>query len=230
MIGAHILLIIMLAVSSVSAAQGTTLKELNDRVVTLYQKGQYSEATKTAEEALQVAEETIGSDDPQLAAFLNNLAILYQIQGRCSEALPLYERILAISEKNLSRDDPRMVTISKNIDTCKKEVARGGEIERLKEHEKESQTMNNESLQLQKSSIGSFTVQAGIFKSFFYASALQKRLRERGYDAYIYLSKSKNGEKVHKVYIGAFGEKKEAEALCKKIKNSQGLHTFVTTK
>ena len=103
---------VMLAVFSVSAAetQCATLKEFNDRVVTLYQQGQYSEATKAAEEALRVAIETLGSDHPQLAAFLNNLAILYQAQCKCSEALPLYERILTINEKTMSKDDPRMVS------------------------------------------------------------------------------------------------------------------------
>jgi cell division septation protein DedD len=228
----NLLIIIILAAFSVSAAQtqGTTLKELNDRVVTLYQQGQYSEATKAAEEALKVAEETLGSDHPQLAAFLNNLAILYQAQGKCSEALPLYEKTLAIAEKTLSRDDQRMVTISKNIDTCKKELERRGEIERLNGHEKETQTMNDEPLQPQTSLNVTFTVQAGAFRNLFYAKALQKRLSERGYDAYINLSESKNEKKQYKVYIGTFVEKKEAETLCKKIKNSEGLQTFVTTK
>jgi tetratricopeptide (TPR) repeat protein len=222
----------MLVVFSVSASetQGATLKELNDRVVTLYQQGQYSEATKTAEEAVRVAIETLGSDHPQLAAFLNNLAILYQAQGRCSEALPLYERILAISERTLSRDDPRIVTISKNIDTCKKEIERTGEIAKLKECEEETQTMNNESLQPQKSSGGTFRVQAGAFRNLFYAKALQKRLSERGYDAYINLSNSKNEKKLYKVYIGTFDKKREAETLRKQIENSEGLQTVVTTK
>jgi len=226
------LLIIMLAVFSVNAAQaqGTTLKELNDRVVTLYQQGQYSEATKAAEEALKVAEETLGSDHPQLAAFLNNLAILYQAQGRCSEALPLYERTLAIGEKTLSRDDQRMATLSKNIETCKKELEKRGEVERLNGHEKKTQTVNNEPPQPQKSSNVTFTVQAGAFRNLLHAKALQKRLSKRGYDTYINLSESKNEKKLYKVYIGTFVEKKEAETLCNKIKNSEGLQTFVTTK
>jgi len=223
---------VMLAVFSVSAAetQCATLKELNDRVVTLYQQGQYSEATKAAEEALRVAIETLGSDHPQLAAFLNNLAILYQAQGKCSEALPLYERILTINEKTMSKDDPRMVTVSKNIDTCKQELERKGEIEKLKEAEKEPQTMNNESLQPQKSSSRTFTVQAGAFRNLYYAKALQKRLSEMGYDAHVNLSNSKNEKNLYKVYVGTFDEKKEAETLCKKIENSERLKTFVTTK
>jgi len=85
------------------------------------------------------------------------------------------------------------------------------------------------SLQSQKSSDTIFTVQAGAFKNHSHAEALIARLKEKGYSAYITLSGSKEGEKLHKVFIGKFFEREKAKTLSEKIKNSEGLQTFVTS-
>ncbi|MFQ6007921.1 MAG: tetratricopeptide repeat protein [Candidatus Zixiibacteriota bacterium] len=69
-------------------------EELNARVRSLYQQGYYSEGIKVAQEALKVAEKTIGADHPNTATSLNNLALLYYATGRYAEADPLYERAL----------------------------------------------------------------------------------------------------------------------------------------
>ncbi|MCK5254610.1 MAG: tetratricopeptide repeat protein, partial [Deltaproteobacteria bacterium] len=50
------------------------LNELNHKAVILFEQGRYSEAAKVAEEALAVAEKTLGPDHPDVATSLNNLA------------------------------------------------------------------------------------------------------------------------------------------------------------
>ncbi len=74
-----------------------------------------------------------------------------------------------------------------------------------------------------------FTVQAGAFRNESYAKALETLLKEKGYSAYTTLSESKEGEKLYKVCIGKFTERKEAKTLSEKLRNSEGIQTFVTS-
>ena len=85
------------------------------------------------------------------------------------------------------------------------------------------------SLEPQKPSEAIFTVQVGAFKNASYAEARIAWLKEKGYSAYITLSGSKEREKLHKVCIGKFIEREKAKTLSEKIKNSEGLQTFVTS-
>jgi len=85
------------------------------------------------------------------------------------------------------------------------------------------------SLQSQRPSDTIFTVQVGAFKNHSYAEALTTHLKEKGYTAYIILSGSKNGGKLHKVCIGKFTEREKAKTLSEKIRNSEGLQAFVTS-
>jgi CHAT domain-containing protein/Flp pilus assembly protein TadD len=55
---------------------------------------------------LAIKEKVFGSDNPDVAAPLNNLAGLYRDHGRYAEAVPLFERALAIREKANGPDDP----------------------------------------------------------------------------------------------------------------------------
>ncbi len=57
-------------------------ERLNERALTLWKQGRYSEAAKVAEEALGAAEKTFGPDHPRVAAPLNNLATFYNSQGK----------------------------------------------------------------------------------------------------------------------------------------------------
>ena len=98
-----IALLTVLIVSStrLAYAQEKLWNELNTKVVRLYRQGQYSEALKIAEEALSVAKRTFGSDHPNVATSLNNLAELYHAQAKYAEAEPLYKQVLTIREKAL---------------------------------------------------------------------------------------------------------------------------------
>ncbi|NWF51593.1 MAG: translation initiation factor IF-2 N-terminal domain-containing protein [Nitrospirae bacterium] len=72
-----------------------------------------------------------------------------------------------------------------------------------------------------------FTLQAGAFNDAYYAKALMKKLIEKGYPAFITISYS-NEKRFYKVFIGKFSERTEAEKMSVKIKDADGIYTFVT--
>ncbi len=78
--------------------------KLNAEVDALAEKENYSEAIKIAEEALKVAEETFGSEHPNVARSLVKLARLYTIQGDYRTAISLYHRAMKI-DKTLVKED-----------------------------------------------------------------------------------------------------------------------------
>jgi hypothetical protein len=63
-----------------NTAQSPTVaeaKQLNKRVVELYNAGRYDEAIPLAERLLAIVEKELGAEDPAVADVLNNLAKLY---------------------------------------------------------------------------------------------------------------------------------------------------------
>ncbi len=86
--------------------QGIEWETLNDEVTSLHKQGRYDRAVVVAKKALQVAEQTVGPNHPDVARSLNDLALLYHIQGQYAQAEPLYKRSLAILEKTLGPDHP----------------------------------------------------------------------------------------------------------------------------
>jgi DedD protein len=75
-----------------------------------------------------------------------------------------------------------------------------------------------------------YTVQVGAFKNAADADALQKKLGNKGYKTFMALSESRREGALHKVWVGKFSTRKDAEALSMKIKKTEGLHAFVTVK
>src|SRR4030065_1322471 len=75
-----------------------------------------------------------------------------------------------------------------------------------------------------------FTVQAGIFQNQTNAKNLKKMLHEKGYDASILTSKSKNGGTLFRVCIGQFKDRKKAEYIAKEIKDKESMQAFVKIK
>jgi tetratricopeptide (TPR) repeat protein len=65
--------------------------------------------------ALEIEEKALGPDHPDVAAALNNLALLYKAQGRHADAEPLYKRALAIDEKTLGPDHPDLAVSLNNL-------------------------------------------------------------------------------------------------------------------
>ncbi len=79
---------------------------LNQLGYYLYYRAQYGEAEPLFKRAIAIGEKTLGLEHPDLAARLNNLALLYQAQGNYEEAEPLYQRALAIREQRLGPTHP----------------------------------------------------------------------------------------------------------------------------
>ena len=82
------------------------VEQLSSRVVALWKAGKYAEAKPVAQEAVTLAEQKLGAEDPGTATSLNNLASVLQDMGDLKGAKPLYERALAIQEKVLGPEHP----------------------------------------------------------------------------------------------------------------------------
>jgi tetratricopeptide (TPR) repeat protein len=80
------------------------IDELNQQVVQLYQQGDYNQAIIIAEQALELARHMLGTEHPDVAASLNNLARLYKFQGRYREAEQMYLQSLAIMKRLLGEE------------------------------------------------------------------------------------------------------------------------------
>lgn len=90
--------------SAPSLAQKNETAALTAEITELSRAGKYSEAIPRAQRLLANFEKSFGPDHRDVAASLNNLALLYGNQGRDTEAEPLYRRSLAIMEKAFGPD------------------------------------------------------------------------------------------------------------------------------
>jgi tetratricopeptide (TPR) repeat protein len=77
---------------------------LNSLALALHQDGEYREAEKYYQLALQLGERRYGPTHQNVGALLSGLGILYGEQGRYTEAEPLFKRALAIQEKALGSE------------------------------------------------------------------------------------------------------------------------------
>ncbi|NJD56915.1 MAG: SPOR domain-containing protein [Nitrospirae bacterium] len=75
-----------------------------------------------------------------------------------------------------------------------------------------------------------FTVQIGAFKSIAEARQLKAKFEKKGYKPFISVVKDRKGTKIYKVKTGEFPDRKDAEVLALKLKKTEALHTYVTTK
>src|SRR5215472_8560592 len=89
--------------------------ELNQKVLTLYYQGRYSEAIPLAQRALAIREKVLGPEHPDTATSLNNLAELYKETGAYAQAEPLLKRALAINEKALGPEHPTTAVWLNNL-------------------------------------------------------------------------------------------------------------------
>src|SRR5260370_18716613 len=90
-----VVLLLLLCTGIPAHAQGAEWEELNREVMSLSRQGRYDRAVVVAKQALQVAEQALGPDHPNVATSLNNLAELYRTQGQYAQAQPPYKRSLA---------------------------------------------------------------------------------------------------------------------------------------
>jgi tetratricopeptide (TPR) repeat protein len=80
-----------------------------------YSLAAYAQAKLLYERALAIREKVLGSDHPDTAMSLNNLAELLRQQGDLKGARPLFERALAINEKVLGPEHPATATSVNNF-------------------------------------------------------------------------------------------------------------------
>jgi CHAT domain-containing protein/tetratricopeptide (TPR) repeat protein len=106
----------VVTVPAASFAQGVDeASKLDDQADALYEKGRYAEAEPLYKRSLAIREKALGPDHPDVAASLNNLALLYDQQGRQVDAEPLYKQALVIWEKALGPDHPDVATALNNL-------------------------------------------------------------------------------------------------------------------
>ncbi len=121
---------------------GTEWRLLNEEAVKLYRAGKYDRAVILARKALQVAEQNVGPDHPDVATSLNNLATLYRTQGQYATAEPLLKRSLAIWEKTLGPDHPHVATSLENLAVLYRATQRSSEAQPLEQRAAKIRAMN----------------------------------------------------------------------------------------
>ena len=100
---------------SVSSVIGSEWMRLAKRVESLSKKGRHAEAIILANQSLQLAEEELELDHPDIAVLLNSLAIEHYALKQFDQAQPLYKRALVIAEKAHHPDDPFIGTCLNNL-------------------------------------------------------------------------------------------------------------------
>jgi tetratricopeptide (TPR) repeat protein len=94
---------------------GSEWDSLKQEAMELYRAGDYGQAVVVAKRALEVAENNVGPNHPDVATSLTLLAMLYKDQGQSAQAEPLYQRALAITEKALGPDHPAVAMTLTNL-------------------------------------------------------------------------------------------------------------------
>ena len=108
-------LIACVCISPPSSAQKADVAARSAEIAELSRAGKYSQAIPLAQRLLAEMEKAHGPDHRDVAAALNNLALLYGDQGRDAEAEPLYKRALAILEKVSGLDSAEVAPELNNL-------------------------------------------------------------------------------------------------------------------
>ena len=106
--------LMFLAVAAAESAGARSWRSYMEAGNEAYQQGNYAEAEKQWEAAVNEAE-GFRRQDARLADALNTLGGLYRIQDRYAEAQPLLERALAIVEKVLEPEDSFVADVLNNL-------------------------------------------------------------------------------------------------------------------
>ena len=90
---------------SVSAVIGDEWMRLAQKAESLSKRGRFAEAIIAAAQALQLAEEALEPDHPDIAVILSILGTQHFALGQFDQAEPFYKRALENAEKSLGPDD-----------------------------------------------------------------------------------------------------------------------------
>jgi cell division septation protein DedD len=77
--------------------------------------------------------------------------------------------------------------------------------------------------------VGPWAVQAAAFKTQAQADALQRQLKQAGFDAYV-ASAGNDGQPNYRVRIGTFKSKAEAQRVAERVRGERSLAAFITPK
>jgi cell division septation protein DedD len=78
--------------------------------------------------------------------------------------------------------------------------------------------------------VGPWAVQAAAFKTQAQADALQKQLKQAGFDAYVASAATSDGHANYRVRIGTFKSKVEAQRVAERVRGERSLAAFITPK
>jgi tetratricopeptide (TPR) repeat protein len=120
-----------LAVAHAADAVGIAARLFNQLGVLFDVKADYAQAETLKRRALAIWEKSLGSDHPQVATGLNNLALLLKATNRLAEAEPLYRRALAIGETSYGPDHPDVAVRLNNLAQLLQDTNRLAEAEPL---------------------------------------------------------------------------------------------------
>jgi CHAT domain-containing protein/tetratricopeptide (TPR) repeat protein len=101
--------------SAPSSAQKIDIAARSSAIAELSHAGKYSQAIPLAQQLLADLEKARGPSSPDVAAALNNLAMLYGSQGQDADAEPLYRRSIAILEKLRGLDSSEVAPELNNL-------------------------------------------------------------------------------------------------------------------
>ena len=73
-------------------------------------------------------------------------------------------------------------------------------------------------------------MQAAAFKTQAQADALQKQLKQAGFDAYVASATTSDGQANYRVRIGTFKSKAEAQRVAERVRGERSLAAFITPK
>ena len=108
-----------------------TARLFNELGVLFDAKADYAQAETLKHRALAVVEKIYGSDHPEVAIRVSNLAALLYRTNRLAEAEPLMRRALAIDEKSLGPDHPKVAIRLNNLALLLQDTNRRAEAEPL---------------------------------------------------------------------------------------------------
>lgn len=99
--------------------------------LTLGERASYAEAEALSLRALQIREQALGPDHPEVASSLHHLGYLYWSQGKYAEAEPLHVRVLQIREQVQGPDHPEVADTLNNLANLYRMQGRYAEAEPL---------------------------------------------------------------------------------------------------
>ncbi|KAL4656353.1 kinesin light chain 1 isoform X7 [Arapaima gigas] len=108
----------LLSLCCVCSPTAQVAATLNNLAVLYGKRGKYKEAEPLCKRALEIREQVLGKDHPDVAKQLNNLALLCQNQGKYQEVEYYYQRALDIYQTKLGPDDPNVAKTKNNLASC----------------------------------------------------------------------------------------------------------------